>query len=180
MKIRNSIFILFAIFLVSCKKEIIKPKIEYNQKANQLIQQLISEENCGCILEIPKESLIEIQKLENPNSNFEKIYIRKLSLQNRNELDSLDKLSKNFKFEEKYLKKNNIKLIKRSSIRELEKGVTFFSKTCRNSFKYFIKPIFNKEFNKAIINYGSVGLHGELGMKFFEYKNNKWMIKNGS
>ena len=182
MKIKASIFIyiIFSFFLVGCKKEINKVKLNYNEKANQLIQQLISEDSCGCILEIPKESLIYIHKLETRDSTFEKFILKKLSLKDEKELDSLEKLSENFKIDENYLKKENIKLIKRDSVRIFEKDTNFYTKTCKRSFNYFIKPIFNKEFNKAIINYGSVGVHGQLGLKFFEYKNNKWKEKNGS
>ena len=86
----------------SCKSETEKPKAEYNQKANELIQQLILEENCECILEIPKENLNELEKIENASINFDSIYIQKLSFKNKKELDSMNNLSKNFTLNPKF------------------------------------------------------------------------------
>lgn len=54
----------------SCKSETEKPKAEYNQKANELISQLISEGDCDCILEIPEESMIEFDTIESPNFEY--------------------------------------------------------------------------------------------------------------
>ena len=177
MKIRNLIFIVITFFLVSCKKEIKKPKMEYNQKANELIAQLICDENCDCILEIPQESMIEFDTLEYPNFEYENYYIQKLSLKNKRELDSLNNLSKKFVLDTKLLNKSNLKIIKRDSIRILNKDINYYSKTCKN-LKYLLKPIFNKTFTIAIIDYGEIGMcMGMPNKQIFEYKNKKWNRK---
>ena len=180
MKRRISIFLMAitSVFFYSCKKDIKDPKLEYNHKANELIQQLISEENCNCVLEIPKENIVEIEMHESPNLNTEKDYIKKLSLKDKEELDSIIKISEDFELDENYIITKNIKLIQRdSSFRILSKDITFNTKTCRKGVLYFVKPIFNKNFDLAIINYGKSGLCCDLGRKFFEYKNNKWERK---
>lgn len=161
--------------LFSCKSETEKPK--YNQKANELIQQLILEENCECILEIPKENLNELEKIENPRVNFDSIYLEKLSFKNKKELDSMNNLSKNFSLDVKFLKEHNIKVIRRDSLRILKEDINFITKTCRNGLTFFIKPIFNKKFNVAIINYGLSGMCCGIPRTTFEYKNNKWIRK---
>jgi hypothetical protein len=180
VKITISIF-LFAIncFLFSsCKEEIKEPKFDYNYKANELIQQLITEEDCNCILEIPKENIVKIEILENPALNREKDYIKKLSLKNKKELDSITKISEDFELDENFIKSKNIKLIKRdSTFRILSKDITFNTITCRKGVLYFIKPIFNKSFDLAIINYGYSGICCDVGRKVFVYKNNKWKRK---
>ena len=178
MKIKTSIFFIFSItlFLFSCKEKIRTPKSEYNHKANELIQQLISEENCNCILEIPKEDIVKLVMLENPNINSEN-YIKKLSLKNKKELDSLIKISESFKLDENYIKSRNIQIIKRDSIRILFKDLNFVAKRCKKGVIYFLKPIFNKKFDVAIINYGRCGFCCALGSQTFIYKNCKWELK---
>ena len=167
----GTIFMLF-----SCKSETEKPKAEYNQKANELIEQLISEGNCECILEIPEESMIELDTLESPKFEYENFYIKKLSLKNKKELDSLNNLSKKFVLDTKILKRSNIKIIKRDSLRILNRDINFYTKTCKN-LKYLIKPIFNKEFNIAVIDYGESGMCLKFQKQIFEYKNKKWNRK---
>ena len=50
----------------SCSKN---EKIEnvYNLKANEIILQVLQQNNCNCLLEIPDKSLIEISNGENPS-----------------------------------------------------------------------------------------------------------------
>jgi hypothetical protein len=178
MNNRNLILFVITFFLlISCKSETEKPVTNYSQKANELIQQLILEENCDCILEIPKQNLNELQKMENPNIDFEKIYLKELALKNKKELDSMNNLSKNFSLNLKFLKKNNIKIIKRDSLRFLKRDINFITKTCKKGLTFFIKPIFNKEFTVAIINYGPSGMCCGIPRTTFEYKNNKWIKK---
>jgi len=55
MKVKASILIILV--FICCKNKEPKPKFDYNQKANELIQQLVLEENCDCVLEIPKETI---------------------------------------------------------------------------------------------------------------------------
>ena len=178
MNTRNLIlFTVIILLFFSCKSETEKPKAEYNQKANELIQQLILEENCECILEIPKENLNELEKIENASINFDSIYIQKLSFKNKKELDSMNNLSKNFTLNPKFLKEKNIKAISRDSISILKNDISFNTKTCKKGLTFFIKPIFNKEFNVAIINYGPSGMCCGIPRTTFEYKNNKWIKK---
>ncbi len=111
MNTRNLIFFALTIFIFfSCKSETKKLKAEYNQKANELISQLISEGNCECILEIPEESIIELDTLEKRNFEYVNYYIKRLSLKNEKELDSLNNLSKKFVLDTKILKRSNIKI----------------------------------------------------------------------
>ena len=165
--------ILIFVVFISCESKSKNPKSEYNQKANQLIQQLIEDENCDCILEIPKENIIEVDSIENPYFDYGKFFIEKLSLKNKNELDSINKLSNNFALDLSLLKKRNIKIIKRDSLRILLKDSNFYMNTCKD-LKFLIKPVFNKEFNFAIVNYGSVGSCTQVGKHFFKFTNGKW------
>lgn len=103
-------------------------------------------------------------------------YMKRLSLKNKKELDSLNNLSKKFVLDTKILKRNNIKIIKRDSLRFLKKDINFNTKICKN-LKYLIKPIFNKEFNIAIIDYGYSGMCLSQEKQIFEYKNKKWIRK---
>ena len=52
------IFMLISFLNLSCKNELIDHKSDYSQKANEIIQQIIIDESCDCVLEIPKKSMI--------------------------------------------------------------------------------------------------------------------------
>lgn len=173
MKIRILLLISSTFLLVSCKKEIIKPKFEYNKKANELIEYIIYQENLDCLLEMPKKSMIEIDTLESPTFQYVNFYIKRLSLKNKKELDSLNKLSENFVLDENILLKRNIKIINRDSLRILNKDVNFQTKICED-LKYILKPIFNKEFTIAIIEYGYTGMCLSNSKTIYVYKNKKW------
>ncbi len=170
-------FVLIIFLLFSCKSETEKPKAEYNQKANELIQQLILEDKCECILEIPEETTMEFEKLENPRFNSEIYYSRRLSKKDINEMDSLSKIKQSFKLNSEFIKTKNIKIISRDSIRILYKDINFLTKTCKNGVTYFNKPNFNKNFNVATISYGTSGMCTGTGSKVFELKKNKWIKK---
>lgn len=115
--------------------------------------------------------------MENPNIDFDKIYLKELGLKNKKELDSMNNLSKSFSLNLKFLNKNNIKIIRRDSLRFLKRDTNFITKTCKKGLTFFIKPIFNKEFTVAIINYGQSGMCCGIPRTTFEYKNNKWIKK---
>ena len=40
-------FLIFTLFL-RCKKETVDYKLNYNQKANEILQQVILDDSCGC------------------------------------------------------------------------------------------------------------------------------------
>jgi len=113
IKIFNYLLFLIAVplFLLSCKKTKVISSVDYNEKANELIRQVIADNPCGCILEIPKESMIQINEEENPIQNIRENLIKKLKLSNESSLDSLDKLYVQMEF---YLLQNQflINLIK--------------------------------------------------------------------
>ena len=178
MNSRNLIlFVVIFVLFISCKSETEKSKAEYNQKANELIQQLITEENCHCVLEIPKQTTMESQALENPKYDSELYYGRKLTKQNIAEMDSLNKTKQSFELSEEFIRKNKIKIIKRDSVRILYKDINFITKTCKKGVTYFIKPNFNKNFNVAAILYGESGMCVGNNSRVFEFKNNKWKEK---
>jgi hypothetical protein len=164
-------------FFISCKTENKKSNIDYNQKANELIQQIIIEENCNCILEIPKKSTIECEELENPKFNIVNFYKKRLSMKNIKEIDSLKKTYQNFELNAEFIKANNIRIVKRDSIRILYKDLNFLTKTCKDGVEYCIKPNFTKNYNIAVIGFGPSGMCSGLQTRVYEYKNNKWIRK---
>ena len=168
-----SIFMLF----ISCKTETEKSKVDYNEKANELIQQIIIEENCNCILEIPKETTMESEEMENPRFNSLNYYNKRLSLKSIKELDSSRKIYQNFKLDDEFIKSKKIRIIKRDSIRILYKDLNFITKTCKDGVVYFIKPNFTKDYNIAVIGFGQSGMCCGRSSRIYEYKKNKWQRK---
>jgi hypothetical protein len=167
--------LIFTLFL-SCKKEKLDSKLDYNQKANELIQQVILEDPCECILEIPKESLIKIYLADNPKYDVRKKAIEELHLKNGKELDSIENLSLNFILDTTFFKKRNIKVIERESLRERIKDTSIF-KECRIGITSISRPIFDKSYTTALVYstlvFTCVGTYPEV----YIYEKGKWKRK---
>jgi hypothetical protein len=160
---------------VSCKKETVDLKLIYNQKANEVLQQAILDDSRGCVLEFINESVIESSLSDMPKYDVRKKVIEELHLENRVELDSIEKLGENFIFDSSFLKQKKIKLIKREFFEKITIKDTTFFHTCPDGVTGFTKPIFDKNFKTAII-YNRFGA-GCIGWKFFvyRYRNGKWI-----
>ena len=150
-----SFFILiFALFSSCTKKEIAKTEI-YNQKANDLIFQTLKENKCNCMLQIPKESMVEISIAENPSYDIRTILKKQLNAKTTEELGSLIDVSKNFKLDLKKIKLNKIKIVTLKDILDIREGKD--SKTleiCKSRIICFQKPIFDENYTKAVLEYG--------------------------
>jgi hypothetical protein len=167
-----SYIVVFTLFL-NCKKETTDTKLAYNKKANEVIQQVILEEHCPCVLEIPKESLIKMYISDNPIYDIRTKAIKQLNLRNGTELDSLEKLSMNFILDTSFFKQRNFKVINRNSLREKMDNL-ILSKTCPNGFLSISKPIFDKNYTTALI-YSTIeptciGSYPEI----YKYEKGKW------
>lgn len=170
---RISIFYCLSIFILflSCKKQTVEPKFDYNQKANELIQQILIDESCDCVLEIPNESMIKISENENPAFDIRKKVTESLRLRDRKELDSLEKLSNHFILDTNYLKKQNIEMFKSVSIRKkLDKDPT----SCPKGILWIVKPIFDKEYKHTAVNYGFAFRCLGTTMSVYKFENGKW------
>lgn len=173
---RISIFgclLLFTLFS-SCKKEAVESRVTYNQKANEVLQQFILDQSCECIKEIQKESMIKINMQERPNRDVRKQLVEILHLRNRKELDSVEKLSDNFNLEPTFLKRNRIIVVPGDSLRELCKDPNF----CQKGILCIKKPIFNKEYNVAVIDYGYAFMCLAFQWEVYKFENGKWKKKN--
>jgi hypothetical protein len=143
--------LVFTLFL-SCKKQIVDSKHNYNQKANELIQQLLIKDSCPCILTFGNISLIELALEDAPSRDIRKQIIAYLDLRDRKELDSLESLSKNFILDTISLKSKNVKLIQSSEYyKETHKYPNRFDKIYPNGCLDILTPIFDKEYKKAVI-----------------------------
>ncbi|SFA84256.1 hypothetical protein SAMN05660845_0581 [Flavobacterium swingsii] len=175
---RISIFYCLLIFPIfsSCKKKTIEPKFDYNQKANELIQQVILDDLCVCILEITNESLIKTSQNENPRFDIQKLILEKLHLRDRKELDSIEKLTNNFILDSAFTRQKSIKVIPIKSLKELAKDPNFF-KTCPGGILGISKPIFNKEYKIAVLSHGYAFNCIGGGMATYRFKDGKWCKK---
>lgn len=167
--------LIFTLFL-SCKKQKLDTRLEYNQKANELIQHVVLGDPCECILEIPKESMIKVYLGDNPKFDIRKKAIEELHLKNRKELDSLENLSMNFNLDTSFFKKRNIKVIERESLRERIKDTSIFKK-CRIGITSISKPIFDKNYSTALVYsnhlFTCLGTYPEV----YKYESGKWKRK---
>lgn len=176
MKRRISIFtcLFFFAFLSNCKKETCSSEFNYNQRANEVIQQVILDESCECIFEIPEESMIKLSLEDNPIMDIRKHIIEKLYLRDRKELDSLEKNTDNFVLDTIFLKKHNIKVLKRDSLRAALSKDSDLIANCPNGILSIIKPIFNKEYKKAVVDYGYAYICIPSPTLIYTYENGKW------
>jgi hypothetical protein len=160
-------------WLISCQKGTVLSQADYNSRANKLIQQVIIDESCSCILEIPGESMINLNIAENPHQDIRKTILNKLQVRDRQELDSLENLSKNFSLDTTFLTMQNVKIIKRQSLRASNKDEYLFTK-CPNGVLSILKPIFNKNYNSAVININYTFSDIQSPIKSYKFESNKW------
>ncbi|WP_306566837.1 hypothetical protein [Flavobacterium lindanitolerans] len=59
-----SFAVLLCFILSGCTNSNSEPTALYNEKANEIIAHIIKKGECDCLLQIPKESLIEIANIE--------------------------------------------------------------------------------------------------------------------
>lgn len=156
--------------LQGCKKE----TPDYNKKANEVVQQFILDEKCGCVFEIPKESMITISMKENPMRDVRQQLIEKLHLRDKKELDSIEKLANNFILDTTFLKLHKIRIIKRGSLRELEKDPNF----CPKGILSVMKPVFDKEYKNVVVDYGYAYMCLGYPWARYQFENGKWIRKN--
>lgn len=171
---------LFGIFIclvfLSFTNEVINSKEIYNKNANKLIFQVIKESSCDCLLEVSNESIVQINNKVNPSFNIRKYLIEHLNLKNDLNLDSLVDLSDNFKMDYIMLKKNNVKIISIDSLKnvEINSDNTIF-KMCTKGIIFIRKPIFDKTYKKAALDYNfpAACIKGP-SLAFYELKNGLW------
>jgi hypothetical protein len=171
VSILSYIFV-FALFL-NCKKDVIETKVEYSKKANELIQQVILDNSCNCVLEIPKESLIKIYHSENPMYDIQSKAIKQLNIRDRKELDSIEKISMNFILDTSFFKQRNINLINRDSLREKIQKLVLLKK-CPKGFLSISKPIFDKNYTTALIYFTFGPTCVGSYPKAYKFENGKW------
>ena len=177
MKLIKIIFCFLILILhLSCgKNEMTKTEI-YNQKANEIIFQTIEENKCNCILEIPKESMIEISNAENPSYDFKNTLKKQLNVKSDSKLDSLISVSKDFKLDAQKIAKKKIKIISTINIVNFINGKsTEILKMCPKGIISMQKPIFDQNYSKAVFEYNFTFTHTrELPSPVYERKNGKW------
>ncbi|MEN2401544.1 hypothetical protein GKZ90_0017260 [Flavobacterium sp. MC2016-06] len=178
MKKLNSTLLISAIFslFISCKKETAYSQLTYNEKANELIQQIIIDDSCGCILEIPQESMIKSSIIENPSFDIKQEIIKKNHLKNTIQLDSLEKVSEKFILDTILLRQKNIKIIKRNSISDIikDKGRNLLKK-CPNGVLCFSKPIIDERNKTAVLFYKQMATCIGSPIYLYKYEDKKWI-----
>lgn len=171
---RFFVLFLYSIFF-SCTNKDIEPAERYNKKANEVIAQVLAESQCDCLIKIPSESLIEITNAERPSFNIRDVVQKKLGLKSNAQLDSLVNLSREFQLDSLALKKKGIKIITLESIMATKAGKDYtLLKTCPKGIISIQKPIFDRDFKKAVIDhsFAFTCIGGLIGT--YEFKNNKW------
>ena len=177
MKTIKYILPLIAISLFNCEKAEVIPKMNYNVKANELIQQIISEDSCDCFLEIPKESMIQIAEAERPGMDIRKKLIKNLDLNNQDNLDSLSNLSNNFILDKDKLKHKKLKWIKLDTLTSYVKNGKSPFKICPIGILCIEKPIFNKSYTIAAVGLNPALICSSGFVAFYRFKNGKWIPK---
>ena len=168
--------LLICLLFGSCgKSEEAKTEV-YNKKANDLIFQTLEENNCNCLLEIPKESMIEISNLENPSYDIRTILTKQLNLKSSSDLDTLVNTSKNFQLDLEKVKKGNVKVITPKDLWKIKKAnYNDVLKMCPNGIICVQKPIFDENYKKAVFEYNyAFTCVRVLPAKVYELENGKW------
>ncbi|WP_291134389.1 hypothetical protein [Flavobacterium sp. UBA7663] len=168
-----SLFFSASALFVSCEKSEAVSESKYNEKANELIGQIVSDNSCNCMLEIPKESIIAMSAIERPNYDIRKPLLEHLNLKSSSELDSLIRLSNNFILDKNLLMRNKVKLVDLEFLKSLKRN--FDLKTCSKGVICIQKPIFDKRYKTAIITYTYAFTCSGGFIMTYIYKNGKWV-----
>ena len=183
MKKLNHMFfgLLLIITINSCSKNE-KIKNVYNQKANEIILQVLKQNNCNCLLEIPDKSLIEISIGENPSYDIRNFLKSELKFENDQELNNLVNQSKNFTLNTEMLAENKIRMIKLKDIPKFgdknnNGNVEKILKMCPKGIISLNKPVFDKTNQKAVLDYNFTFTSTKTyPLPIYQYKNGKWNL----
>ncbi|MCV2483684.1 hypothetical protein OD917_02015 [Flavobacterium sp. SH_e] len=163
----------------SCQKKSDYSKLTYNQKANELIQQVLINDSCNCVMEISDMPMVKTSMVENPRFDIRKEIVKKLHLKSKEQLDSLENISKSFILDTVYLKRKSITIIKRDSI-TISNIIKYHGreliKRCPNGVLSFTKPIIYEEGRIALVD-AKVAFFSCLSspLKIYNYRNEKWV-----
>lgn len=166
-------FIIFCFSFLNCnKREQIIP--DYNSLANQLIEQVLKDNsfNDCCMLEIPEKTFLEIREEESPliAISTQKTIMQKLQITSDKSLDSLQNQTRNFKINRDILNQFKLNLVNDSILRFTDENLTI----CPKGIVVISKPIFDKNFQTAVISIG-FGFTCSLGhVEKYRLKNGKW------
>jgi hypothetical protein len=112
---------------------------------------------------------------ERPSFNIRDLILKKLELKNNSELDSLVSLSRKFEVDSLALKKKGIKIITVENLiaAKTSNDYTILEK-CPKGIISIQKPIFDRDFKKAVIDhsFAFTCIGGLIGT--YEFKNDKW------
>ena len=193
---------LFILFLIICgceKKTTIDSSNLYRKKADALINQILlpTEKDttdfptpvdyqnlCTCVYQMSNESFVYEYEAEMPNLNIKKVIIKDLKFKNERELDSVIKISKNYKFDFSSLQEylhiiDNETFDTITDVKYLEKTRKIIYKKCPLGVFSISKPIFNKSFELAIIDIQLTGLSCiPSPLSYYKFKNSEWVDVN--
>lgn len=183
MKKLNISLLISCLFLLftGCQKDESFSQSTYNAKANELIQQIAKDDSCGCILEMPQESMIKIRTHENPDIkvSIKSFILKKLHLKDIKQLDSLENVSEKFILDTISLKQKNIKIVKRNLVfnNNKDKEVILSKKCSDGIFLYFSKPIIDEKNKKAALFYKPMFTCLASPLYVYKLEDGKWILE---
>lgn len=195
----KKILLISIIIIYSCEEPTkVDNSTLYRKKADSLITQILSftkkdstdfpiplayQNLCNCIYQISNESFVYRYESEMPRINIKKQIIEDLKFENQKELDSVIKISENYTFDFSNLKEyfhiiedNSFDTI--TNYKYLEKTKKIISEKCPLGVLSISKPIFNKNFNLAIIDIQSGFSCLASPLSYYKLKNDKWIEVN--
>lgn len=164
------------LLLCSCTHKKMDSKALYNEKANELLLHVIKENDCDCLLELPKKSIIATNKEDDPHSDIEKFLIEKLDLKGPASLDSLIATSQSFTLDTEALNKNKIKVVTLQNLMKVKtKDNDSILNQCIKGIICLSRPVFDRHYKKAVLDYN----FAFTCIKFskpavFEFRDGKW------
>ena len=164
------------LLLCSCTHKELDSKAIYNEKANELLLHVIKENDCDCLLELPKKSIIASSKEDDPHSDIEKFLIEKLDLKDPSSLDSLIATSQSFTLDTVALKKNKIKIVTLQNLMEVKtKNNDSLLNQCIKGIICLSRPVFDPNYKKAAVDYSfAFTCLRSSNPAVFEFRDGKW------
>ncbi len=170
-------FLVFATVSCERKSEGNVQEVNYRDKADELLGQIITERSSTCIEELPELSVRQSSKAENANSKIDDELISCLGLSSLEQLDSLDKLSVGYRIDAAFVKKYKVRVLDADLVRKQFKGKsdTDVFEGCENEVLFLSKPIFDKTFTKAIIE-NTLGSCIPMHPDMYVFRDGVWVL----
>ena len=151
----------------------------YNLNSTELINQILADRDCSCLLEPHHQTLLEFKAGNTPSRDNKKDLLEALELTSNSIFNKQNKLTLEFRLDELNLN-TKMRLLKRVDFdsilknNEIELGREILRSKCPSGMLSLSPPLFNETYNIAVISVSGCSSGGS--MDIYKLNNGKWLL----